>query len=128
MKKKKIILGSVIGVLIGLVITTTYAIFSYTVTSCNQKLITGYIYMHYKESNTLTLENALPSSTYDSSKYFEFTVDGKNTNSKYDIYYDINLLRGDVPEGKEEANRILDKFIKFRLTIEEVQKIIDENK
>ena len=114
--KKKLILGVLVGVIVGLVISTTYAIFSYSRTGGNEQLITGDIYMHYKESNTLTLENALPSTTYDSTKYFEFTIDGKNTNTLYDIYYDINLLRGDVPTGKTETNRIQDKFIKFRLT------------
>ena len=127
---KKIILGSILGIFIGLVISVTYAIFSYTATSANQELVTGDIYMHYKETNTLTLENALPSTSYDSSKYFEFTIDGKNTNTKYDIYYDINLIRGDVPDGKLERNRIQDKFIKFRLTefIEGVETEIFTNK
>ena len=114
--KKKIILGSIIGVFIGILIGTTYAIFSYSQIGDNQQLITGDIYMHYKESNELTISNALPSNTYDPNKYFEFTIDGKNTNTKYDIYYDINLLRGAVPDGKTESNRIQDKFIKFRLT------------
>ncbi len=114
--KKKLLLVVLVGVIIGLVISVTYAIFSYSKTGSNEQLITGDIYMHYKESNTLTLENALPSNTYDSSKYFEFTIDGKNTNTKYDIWYDILLNRGDVPDGKTEQNRILDKFIKFRLT------------
>ena len=113
--KKKLILGVLVGVLIGVFVGTTYAIFSYLRVGENQQLITGDIYMHYKESNTLTLENMLPSSTYDPTKYFEFTIDGKNTNTMYDIYYDIILNRGDVPAGKTEQNRIFDKFIKFRL-------------
>ena len=83
--KKKIILGSILGIFIGLVISTTYAIFSYTRTGGNNQLIAGDIYMHYNETNTLTIENALPSNTYDPTKYFEFTIKGKNTNTKYNI-------------------------------------------
>ena len=111
--KKKIIFGIILGIMLGLVITTTYAIFSYNKVGENQQLITGDIYMHYKENNTLVLENQLPSSTYDETKYFEFTVDGKNTNTKYDIYYDINIGRGDKVENKN--TQIEDKFIKFTL-------------
>ena len=116
MKNKKILLGVLVGILLVGVVGVTYAIFSYSQVGDNQQLITGDIYMHYKESNELTISNALPSNTYDLTKYFEFTIDGKNTNTKYDIYYDINLLRGAVPDGKTETNRIQDKFIKFRLT------------
>ena len=114
--KKKIILGVFLGILIGTLTSITYAIFTYSNTGRNQELVTGDIYMHYKESNALTLSNALPSNTYDPNNYFEFTIDGKNTNTKYDIWYDILLGRGDVPQGKTEQNRIQDKFIKFRLT------------
>jgi len=114
--RKKIIFVVLISILLIGVLGASYAVFSYSKIGSNQELITGDIYMHYNETNTLTLSNAMPSSTYDPTKYFEFTIDGKNTNSKYDIYYDINLLHGDVPDGKTEENRILDKFLKFRLT------------
>ncbi len=114
-KKKKILIITLVLVLLIGIVGITYAVFSYSQTGLNQELVTGDIYMHYKESNTLTLENALPSSTYDPNNYFEFQIVGKNTNTKYDIYYDINLNRGLVPTGKLEANRILDKFLKFRL-------------
>ena len=112
-KKKKIILIISILVLIISFIGVTFTIFSYNKTGNNGQLITGDIYMHYKESNTLTIDNALPSSTYDPTKYFEFTVDGKNTNKKYDIYYDINVGRGDIVANKN--TRLADKFIKFTL-------------
>ena len=113
--RKKIIFVVLVLILLIGVLGASYAIFSYSKIGSNQELITGDIYMHYNETNTLTLSNAMPSSTYDPTKYFEFTIDGKNTNSKYDIYYDINLFHGDVPDGKTESNRILDKFLKFRL-------------
>jgi len=118
-KQKKIsFVGLIISIIIFVVaVGVTFAIYTYTRTgTSNSKQIVGDIYMHYKETNSLTLENAMPSNTYDPTKYFEFTIDGKNTSTLYDIYYDINLLRGDVPDGKTESNRILDKFIKFRLT------------
>ena len=51
--KKKIILGSIIGILLGLLISTSYAIFSYNKVGENNKLIAGDIYMHYNETNTL---------------------------------------------------------------------------
>ena len=94
-------------------IGVTNSIFSYSNIGLNEKLVTGDIYMHYKESNTLIIENALPSSTYDETKYFEFTIDGKNTNTKYDIIYDITLNHGDAHETRTE--RLNDKFLKFTL-------------
>jgi len=115
-KKKEIMIIGIIVFVVVVILGVAYAIFTYNQTGSNSKLIVGDIYMHYKESNTLTLENALPSNIYDPNNYFEFTIEGKNTNKKYDIWYDINLLRGSVPDSKQESNRILDKFLKFRLT------------
>ena len=47
--------------------------------------------------------------------YFEFTIDGKNTNTKNGINYNIQLVHGDVATGKAENNRIQDKFLMFKL-------------
>ena len=113
--KKKIILGSIIGILIGVVVGTTYAVFSYSKVGENQQLITGDIYMHYKESNSLDFTNALPQNTYTEGKYFEFTVDGKNTNTLYDIVYDIVLNYGDNPSDATRTIRIKDELLRFRL-------------
>ena len=71
--RKKLIFGILLGILLGSVVSISYAIFSYTKTGANQQLITGDIYMHYKETNTLTLQNVMPSNTYDANNYFEFT-------------------------------------------------------
>jgi len=79
----------------------------------NNQLVVGDIYMHYKELNTLTLENAIPSTTYDPTKYFEFTIDGKNTSKSKDIIYDIVLNHGDDHGSRSE--RIDDIFLKFTL-------------
>ena len=46
--------------------------------------------------------------------YFEFTVDGKNTNNK-DIIYNVKLIHGEVFGNKTESNRISDKFLIFKL-------------
>ena len=47
--------------------------------------------------------------------YFEFTVDGKNTNTKNGVVYNIQLVYGDVANGKTENNRIQDDKLRFRL-------------
>ena len=113
--KKKIILGSILGILLGSLISITYAIFSYTRTGQNQQLIVGDIYMHYKESNSLDFSNALPQNTYTEGKYFEFTVDGKNTYTEKDIVYDIVLNYGDNPSDATRTIRIRDELLRFRL-------------
>ena len=46
--------------------------------------------------------------------YFEFTIDGKNTSNK-DINYNIKLAHGDVIENKTENNRLMDKYLIFKL-------------
>lgn len=113
--KKKIILGSIIGVLVGTLLSVSYAVFTYTRTgTLNSKLIVGDIYMRYKGNNELNFQNALPSSTYTPGKYFEFEIIGKNTTTDKDIVYDIVLNHGvDNPQNRSE--RIQDKFLKFRL-------------
>ena len=113
---KLIILISIITILLIGVVGITFAIYQYSRISDNQELIVGDIYMRYKETRSLSIENAVPSNTYDSTKYFQFEITGKNTTTNKDIWYDILLNRGNVPDGKTEANRIQDKFIKFRLT------------
>ena len=45
--------------------------------------------------------------------YFEFTVDGKNTITDKDIWYEVVLSKGDNLEGK---TRIKDNLLRFRLT------------
>ena len=111
--KKKIILGSIIGVLIGSLISVSYAFFTFSKTSNNNsRLVAGDIYMKYQESNSLNFTNAMPSENYIENQYFEFTIEGKNTSSK-DIIYDIVLSYGDNHETR--TTRIKDKFLKFRL-------------
>ena len=115
MKNKKILIISIVLMGLILILGLSYAIYVFTEFGSNQQLITGDIYMNYRESSALTMSSVYPSNTYDSNNYFEFYITGKNTNTLYDIYYDIILGRGDVPSGKSESNRIADRFIKFRL-------------
>ena len=114
--KKRLLIFILIGVLsIGL-IGFTYAAFNYIrFGTTNSKQIVGDIYMHFTETNSLTLENAMPRDTYIPNNYFEFQITGKNTYTKKDIYYEIDLVHGDIPNTKTETNRILDRFLKFRL-------------
>ena len=79
----------------------------------NSQLVLGDIYMHYNETNQLTLENAMPSLGPDESKYFEFTVSGKNTYTEKDIWYEIVLNHGD--NHATRGTRIRDDLLKFRL-------------
>jgi len=117
-KKKISLIGLILSIVLFIVgVGVTFAAYTYSRSgTVNSKQIVGDIYMHYTESNSLTLSNAMPRSSYISNSYFEFTIDGKNTTTNKDIYYDILLSHGDVPQGKTEENRIQDKFIKFRLT------------
>ena len=112
--KKIIIITSIIlGVLV-LTISLTYALFTISKTSKNSSLVVGDIYMHYANgSKAINLANVMPSETYDATSFFEFTIDGKNTTTNKDIWYEIILKHGDEVSGK---TRIKDNLLKFTLT------------
>ena len=82
--------------------------------------ITKTIYMlNDLENGTLTeadkkyfLENGIIEDSTLGLPYFEFTIDGKNTHTKYGVNYNIQLVHGDTEANK---TRIEDKFLKFRL-------------
>ncbi len=113
MKNKKLIITlSIIAILV-LTIGITYAIFTSSRTSKNSNLVVGDIYMHYNETNQIQMENAMPSDTYDQTKYFEFTIDGKNTTTDKTIWYEIILNHGD---DETDKTRIKDNLLKFTLT------------
>ena len=70
--------------------------------------------MHYANgSKAINLANVMPSETYDATSFFEFTIDGKNTTTNKDIWYEIILKHGDEVSGK---TRIKDNLLKFTLT------------
>ena len=115
-RKKSLIITIIITVILLFTVGITYAIYNYTRAGTNNsQLIVGDIYMHYKENNSINLTDAMPGDEYDLNSYFEFTIDGKNTYLENDIWYDVILSHGDVPDGKTENNRIPDEYLKFRL-------------
>ena len=111
-KKSTIVLGVIFGILV-LTIVVSYSLFTFNRVSKNSSLVVGDIYMHYNETNQITIENAMPSDTY-TNDYFEFTIDGKNTTTNKDIWYEIVLNHGDNHETRTE--RIKDNLLMFRLT------------
>ncbi len=82
--------------------------------------ITKTIYMiNDLENGTLTetdkkyfLDNGIIEDSILGLPYFEFTIDEKNTHTKYGVNYNIELVHGDTETNK---TRIEDKFLKFRL-------------
>ena len=127
-KNKIIFLSTLILGILTLTLGVTFAVFNFNKTSTNSQLIVGDIYMHYNETNQITLENAMPSSTYDSTNYFEFTIDGKNTTKDKDIWYEIVLSHGDNHETR--TTRIRDDLLKFRLVEikEDVETVVIQNR
>ncbi len=112
-KKKKILTGVIIAIVLVAVVGLTYALWSYFQIGPNQQLVAGDIYMKYTETNnTISIEDAMPSKTY-GEDYFEFTIEGKNTYTK-PIWYEIVIKWGEEPE--ERTTRIPDEFLRFRLT------------
>ena len=115
-RKKPLIITIIITVILLLTVGVTYTVFTYNRAGTNNsQLIVGDIYMHYKENNSINLTDAMPGDEYDLNSYFEFTIDGKNTYTEKDIWYDVILSHGDIPDGKTENNRIPDEYLKFRL-------------
>ena len=127
-KNKIVFLSSLIIGVLTLTLGVTFSIFNFNKTSNNSKLIVGDIYMHYNETNQITIENAMPNDTYNSTNYFEFTVDGKNTTTNKDIWYEIVLSYGD--NHPTRTTRIRDDLLKFRLveTKDGVETTVIDNK
>ena len=115
--KKKIVLGSIIGVFIGILISVSYAFFTFSKTSLNSQLVAGDIYMQYKETNSINIPDMMPRNTYvdNENGYFEFQITGKNTYAEKDIIYDVVLSYGDNPTDPNRTIRIKDELLRFRL-------------
>ena len=115
--KKKIILGSIIGVLIGTLVSVSYAFFTYANTSgTTNQLITGDIYLKYGETSALGINGAMPSNTYPSAStgnYFQFQITGKNTHETGSVLYKLKLAYGD--NTTDRLNKIDDKYLYFKL-------------
>ena len=69
---------------------------------------------NYFSSDTYLYKNNIIVYETKTLPYFEFTIDGKNTSNK-NINYNIKLAHGDVIENKTENNRLMDKYLIFKL-------------
>ncbi len=118
-KKKGIIIASISAIILVAVLGVTFAIWNYSRTTDNQILVTGDIYMKFKETPALTIENAMPSEGPGANDYFEFTIEGKNTYSK-PIWYEIDIQHGEPHETR--GTRIEDNLLAFKLV-----EVKDEN-
>ncbi|MBQ8472705.1 MAG: hypothetical protein IJ501_04315 [Bacilli bacterium] len=113
-KNKTLLIIGIITTILLLTLGITYAAFSYMQTGeDNHEVVLGDIYMHYGETNQLIMENVMPSSEYDTTNYFEFTISGKNTYTEKDIYYEIVLSYGNNHDTRTE--RIKDELLRFTL-------------
>ena len=99
--KKKIILGSIIGVFIGILLGTTYAIFSYTRTGGNNQLQAGRIVFSSNQTY-LELNNALPTT---------------RTN--------LNSSNSDTATITLKGDTTYTRGIEYKVTIEEVNNTIN---
>ncbi len=108
---KKVIIVGISAILLIAILGISFAIWNYSRTTDNQILVAGDVYMKFKETPALTIENAIPSEG-PGEKYFEFTIEGKNTYSK-PIWYEIDLQYGENHATRK--TRIKDNLLKFRL-------------
>ncbi len=111
-KKKGIIIVGVSVILLSAILGVSFAIWNYSRVGDNQILVAGDVYMKFKETPALTIENAIPSEGPGENDYFEFTIEGKNTYSK-PIWYEIDLQYGE--DHGTRKTRIKDSLLKFRL-------------
>lgn len=95
--KKTLIISMILLILLLSLFGVTYSMLNYRKTSANQQLIIGDIYMHYNEGeNRINILDMMPRSNYDESKYFEFTINGKNTNKRGNVIYNIQITKENV--------------------------------
>ncbi len=102
-KNKIIFLSSLIIGVLTLTLGVTFAIFNFNKTSTNSKLIVGDIYMHYNETNQISLENAMPNNPYIVNSIMstqEYTEGGSNELSKC---VDLLVLSTGMPSTNAET-------------------------
>ena len=87
----------------------------------DEDLINGEDLIYFEENNIIK-------SPFVDLPYFEFTIDGKNTYEKEDIWYEIVLSHGNSHATRKE--RIKDNLLKFRLVevIDGEEKILFTNR
>ena len=114
--KKLIITLSLVAIV--LLFSISYAFFTYVRTgNQNSEIVAGQIYLHYDDgTNSLSIPTAFPESDEvareKTNNYITFTIDGKNTTTNKDIYYEIVIKYGEEQSGK---TRFIDKHLKFDL-------------
>lgn len=116
MKKKNILIVTIIISLI-MILSFSYAVFTYSNNSDNSQLITGQVYMRFQEDiDYINLNNMFPEKDENARKrednVITFSIDGVNTTQNKDIYYEIKLVYGDDISGK---TRFKDNELKFDL-------------
>lgn len=114
----KQVLLSILGiaVLVVAVVGVSFAFFSYTKTGeTNNVITTGQIYMYLTDGNQISLTNAFPMTTAQTSVIaastenvgaLDFTVSGLNE-STTDITYNVYLLPGTAPTGEGAPDKLL---------------------
>jgi len=116
MNNKKILMIAALSVAIIVLFGIGYAFFIYNVVGeKNNELLAGEIYLNFNEgTRVLNLQTAFPMTEEEALKrddnYITFTLSGKNTYKKKDIYYEIKLNYGDDISGKTRYN---DEHIRF---------------
>jgi len=106
--KRKIFWPIIACLIIILMTNFSYALLDFTET---KRLLASDIWMRYKTSDTIVLENITLNNDYQD--YIEFIIEGNNKDNA--INYDLVLNQGKVLNNKNEDNRIPAKYLKFKL-------------
>lgn len=106
----------------------SYAFFTYVrIGDSNNKLIAGNIYLHYNESDTLTIPNAFPETKAEAldrdDNYITFTINGRNDNATRDINYEIYLAPGEEFADQNPLN-VSDIVFRLTETVNNVENVI----
>ena len=101
-----------------MVIGVSYSFFTYYRESDkSSQLITGEIYLNYHEStDTIDIDDEMPLSATDArlrdDNFVTFSINGKNTTTNRDTYYEVFLTYGDKVADLE---RLKDESLRFDL-------------
>lgn len=109
-----------IAVLVIAVVGVSFAFFTYSKTgTTNNVITTGSIAFEFTEtSNGLSLTNQFPQSDAEgkTNESFAFKVTGNIPTTMQSIDYSVYAIKGDVPEGYDEADRLQNEDINFYAT------------
>ena len=100
-KKYFIFIGLILIALIGV----SFAFFNYYMQGANRDLIAGDIYLNMDETGGMvTLTNVFPETVEEARARTDntvtFTIDGRNTTTNKDIWYEVLLNEGESVDGK----------------------------